>query len=224
MARVEEVGRYFVVRDGYALYQGPVTEGAVHRHAAFQVVIGVRGDVTVEDASGMPYRGGALVVAPMVGHRLLANEAVRTFFVEPHSAFADRLRVRCGDGIRSAPEMTGLLEEDVRVGGASGELDGRLLLAMRRMTEEGMSMVDLAAEVGLSSPRLRALARRQLGMPLTRWRIWQRLARSAEVLREGGALSGAAFAGGFADQAHFSREMRRMMGLTPSEVVRAVRG
>jgi AraC-like DNA-binding protein len=29
-------------------------------------------------------------------------------------------------------------------------------------------------------------------------------------------------AGGFADQAHFTREMRRMMGLTPAEVVRAI--
>ncbi|MFB9838919.1 helix-turn-helix domain-containing protein, partial [Actinoallomurus acaciae] len=146
-------------------------------------------------------------------------------FVEPHCAFADRLRLCCGGGITPAPALRDLREEDVRRAGGrpSSELDGRLLDAMRTLTDEPLSMVALAAEVGLSPQRLRALARQQLGMPLTRWRGWRRLARSAEALREGRPLSGAALEGGFADQAHLTREMRRMMGLTPADVVRALR-
>lgn len=37
-------------------------------------------------------------------------------------------------------------------------------------------MPDAAAQVGLSPQRLRALARQQLGMPLSRWRV--RLSRA----------------------------------------------
>ncbi|MGI5321436.1 helix-turn-helix domain-containing protein [Actinomadura nitritigenes] len=196
--------------------------GSVHRHAAFQVAVGVHGEVVMDDEAGNRFSDVALVVPPLVGHRLHPVRELRTFFVEPHCAFADRLRAVCGGGITSAPGMRGLREEDVAGGRLSGELDGRLLDAMRLLMDERIPMTALAARVGLSPQRLRALARAELGMPLARWRIWRRLARSAEALREGRTLSGAALAGGFADQAHFTREMRRMMGLTPSEVVRAL--
>ncbi|MFE9105494.1 helix-turn-helix domain-containing protein [Actinomadura geliboluensis] len=225
MTRVDRTGRpYFTIGDGYALYQGGVTEGSLHRHAAFQVAIAVRGEVAMDDASGTRHRDVALIVPPMVGHRLLQAQALRIFYVEPHCAFADELRALCGTGITPAPAMSGLSEEDVRAAGGrpSSELDGRLLEAMRTLLDEQTSMPALAAQVGLSPQRLRALARTELGMPLTRWRIWRRLARSAEALREGRPLSVAALAGGFADQAHFTREMRRMMGLTPAEAVRAL--
>jgi AraC-like DNA-binding protein len=222
MARVE--GPYFAIGDGYAFYQGAVAEGTVHRHAAFQVVIGVHGEVAMDDEHGGRFSDAALIVPPMVGHRLHPARALRVFFVEPHCAFADRLRQVSGGGITPAPGMKALREEDVAGGRLSGELDGRLLDAMRVLADERISMTALAARVGLSPQRLRALAREELGMPLARWRVWRRLARSAEALREGRTLSGAAVAGGFADQAHFTREMRRMMGLTPSEVVRALGG
>jgi len=85
-------------------------------------------------------------------------------------------------------------------------------------------MPALAATVGLSPQRLRALAQRQLGIPLPRWRIWQRLVRAVEALREGQPLAGAAITGGFADQAHFNRQMREMLGMTPSAVLPVLRG
>ncbi|MER7542062.1 AraC family transcriptional regulator [Spirillospora sp. NPDC127506] len=215
----------FVIGDGYALYEGPAAEGGVHRHAAFQVAIGMGGDVAMDDASGTRHSGPALLVPPMAGHRLHAAPALRTFFIEPHCAFADRLRPLCGAGVAPAPGLRGLREDDVRAAGGrpSGELDARLLNAMRALMDEPAPMPVLAAKAGLSPQRLRALAREQLGMPLARWRVWRRLARSAEALRDGRTLSEAALAGGFADQAHFTREMRRMMGLTPAEAVRALR-
>ncbi|MGW8377535.1 AraC family transcriptional regulator [Streptomyces sp. ODS28] len=218
----------FAVGDGYAFYQGGVSGSGVHRHAAFQVAVGVSGDVGMDDASGSRYREAALIVPPMVAHRLAPVAVMRTFFVEPHGAFADELRLQCGDGITPAPGMRALRVEDVRLasGRPSRELDVRLLAAMHVLLDamdEPISMVELGAKVGLSAQRLRALARKELGMPLTRWRIWRRLARAAEALREGRSLSDASLAGGFADQAHFTREMRRMMGVTPSEVVRALR-
>ncbi|MBB5079088.1 helix-turn-helix domain-containing protein [Nonomuraea endophytica] len=221
---------YFAVHEGYALYRGPVSDSVAHRHAAFQVAIAVEGEVSMLDAGRTRHRAAALVVPPMVWHRILAVENLLTFFVEPHCAFADRLRARHGAGITAAADLRGLREQDVRGGGAhpSGDLDPRLQAAMRTLSGQNAprapgSMPALAAEVGLSPQRLRALARLQLGMPLSRWRIWVRLRRAAEAMRAGQSPADAAIAGGFADQAHFTRRLREMMGLTPAAVAPLLR-
>lgn len=215
----------FVIGEGYAFYRGPAADSGSHRHAAFQIAVAARGELTMVDAAGAHHRAAVLVVPPMVRHRLLAVTHLRTFFVEPHCAFADRLRARCEGGITAAPELRGLSEDEVRPAGTrpSAGLDGRLVAAMNAAVERALPMPALAAGVGLSPQRLRALAQHQLGMPLPRWRIWRRLVRAAEALGEGQSPAAAAITGGFADQAHFTRQMREMVGLTPSAVLPALR-
>lgn len=216
----DEMVPRFAIRDGYACYRGPVTDSAAHRHAAFQIAIAVRGEVAMLDATGTCHRAAALVVPPMTRHQMLAATDVLTYFIEPQSAFADRLR-DC-HGITPADELRDLREDDIRPAAAraSGALDPRLVAAMD--TTVDLSMPDLAARVGLSPQRLRALAQQQLGMPLTRWRVWARLRRAAEALRDGQSLADAALTAGFADQAHLTRWMRELMGLTPSAVLPAL--
>lgn len=216
-------GGRFAVGAGYAAYRGPAIDVSPHRHAAFQVAIAVRGQVTVVDAAGAPHRGTALLVPPMTLHRMRAGTELLTFFVEPHCAFADRLRDRCGPGVTVADELHGLGEEDVRFTRPSSALDPRLMAAMDAVAVPGRSIPEVAAQVGLSPQRLRALARAQLGMPLSRWRVWGRLGRTAEALRQGRSLADAALEGGFADQAHMTRWMREMMGLTPGVALAALR-
>lgn len=215
----------FAIGDGYAGYRGRVTDGPAHRHAAFQVAVAVHGEVAMLDASGMCHRAEVLVVPPMTRHQLLPAADVHTYYVDPSSAFADRLR-GC-TGITPAAELRGLREEDVRRASAraSGSLDPRLVAAMdTTMAAWDLSMPELAERVGLSPQRLRALARRELGMPLTRWRVWMRLRRAAEALRDGQSVAEAAVTAGFADQAHLTRWMREMMGLTPSVALSVLRG
>jgi AraC-like DNA-binding protein len=216
----------FAVGEGYAVYRGPVTDNGFHRHAAFQIAIAVQGEVAMVDQSLTHHRAAALIVAPMTRHRLIPTPRLRTFFVEPHSVFADRLRKRCGDGITAAPELLDLREEDLGPAGVrpSGTLDPRLVEALNTLRGRSMPMPELAAMVGLSPQRLRALARHQVGMPLTRWRVWARLHRAAEAVRAGQSLADAAITAGFADQAHLTRRMREMMGLTPASVLPALRG
>jgi methylphosphotriester-DNA--protein-cysteine methyltransferase len=91
------------------------------------------------------------------------------------------------------------------------------------LADSGITLPSLATAVGLSPQRLRALARAQLGMPLARWRVWSRLKRAAEALSGGQSLADAAITAGFADQAHLSRQMREMMGLTPADLLPIVR-
>jgi AraC-like DNA-binding protein len=214
---------HFAVSDGYAVYRGPVTDSTPHRHAAFQVAIAIGGEVTMVDGSANQHQAVALVVAPMTRHRMLANADLLTYFVEPHCAFADRLRERCRDDITAAPELHGLRAADIGVS-PSGALDPRLVTALTTLSDRAVPMPSLAAMVGLSPQRLRALARQQVGMPLARWRLWARLRRATEALRAGQSLADASVTAGFADQAHLTRAMRDMMGLSPSAVLPVLRG
>lgn len=218
---------HLVIGDGFALYRGPTSgDGPIHRHAAFQVVIADNGDdVAMVDASGMRHAAAALVVAPMAAHRILASDGLSSFFVEPHCVFADELRREYGSGVSAAPELRRL---DARrmgelAGAPSRDLDGRLVEALKTLQDNVITIPDVAAAVGLSPQRLRALARAELGMPLTRWRVWSRLRRAAEAVQAGRPLAEAAALAGFADQAHFTRQMREMMGLTPAAVVPILR-
>jgi AraC-like DNA-binding protein len=210
----------FFVGDGFAAYRGAVGDSTVHRHAAFQIAIAERGEVAVADAAGTVVRAPAVVVPPMVRHRLLAAPDLRTFFIDPHCVFADALRRRYG---AIAPfEPRALSADDITVQ-PSGELDHRLVTAMNLLRDDSVAMPDLAAAVGLSPQRLRALALRQLGLPLARWRVWSRLRRAAEAMSAGRTPAEAALEAGFADQAHLTRQMREMMGLTPAVVLPVLR-
>ena len=200
--------------------------GPLHRHAAFQLVIAVGGDAEMVDADGLRHQGAALVVAPLAPHRILAAADLLIFYIEPHCVFADSLRELHGHGVTIAPEFCGLREEDIGQAGlrASSDLDPRLVEALNILGSNSIPIPAVAATVGLSPQRLRALARSQLGMPLTRWRVWSRLRRAAEALQLGHSLADAALAAGFADQAHLTRQMREMIGLTPTAVLTILRG
>jgi AraC-like DNA-binding protein len=207
----------------YAVYRGPIIEGKPHRHAAFQIAIGVDTEVAVVDGAGIRHRGSVLVIPPMTRHALMATHGLVMYLIDPHCVFADGLRQRCADQISVVSELGALQEHDIVSPGRAATLDQRLVEAMTILASEDVALPAVAAMVGLSPQRLRALARMQLGIPLARWRMWSRLRRAAEQLQAGQSLADAADASGFADQAHLTRQMREMMGLTPKTIAPVVR-
>ena len=216
----------FAVRDGYAVYRGPVgADGPGHRHAAFQIAIALNGQAAMIDSSGITHQGAALLVPPMVPHRIKAHPELLTYFIDPHCAFADRLRRRGGSGVTVAADLSGLAERDIGQGGGgpSSGLDPRLVDALQLIDSDAVALSDVAVAVGLSPPRLRAMARHELGIPLARWRIWSRLRRAAEAVQAGASVAEAAAAAGFSDQAHLTRQMREMVGLTPAAMMPVLR-
>ncbi|MFF4193986.1 helix-turn-helix domain-containing protein [Nonomuraea sp. NPDC001831] len=244
----------FFIGEGYATYQGPSADNSLHRHAAYQVTAAVEGEVAVVDERGTCHRGPALIIPPMVRHRMPGAPDVRIWFVEPQCSYASVLRDRCtrfpgttpigsdlppddgpptgsdlppgGGVITAAADLHALREEDFRrvvEPRPFRALDPRLVVAMEALTSRNLLVADAAAQAGLSPQRLRALARLQLGMPLARWRIWRRLTRAARALADGSSIAEAALNGGFADQAHFHRQLRDMLGLTPATVLPLLR-
>lgn len=220
----------FCFGDTWAAYWGPARDHTVHTHAAFQIVVGNDEDVVVRDGDGGFASGGAFLIRPMVRHAVSAQTDLSFLYVESQSPLASALLEMAGPG-----GVTRLSRDTADLMDFSGEVDqwfsglGKLLPAPPRAIDPRLSaalgelsrepgattIANVARNCGLSESRLRTLSREQLGLPLSTWLIWRKLERAARALAGGAGLAEAALEGGFADQAHFARSMRRMFGVPP---------
>jgi AraC family transcriptional regulator len=105
--------------------------------------------------------------------------------------------------------------------GARNTGDPRVALAMdliRARLSESISLASLATAVNLSPDRLRHLFAEETGVGLRPYVLWLRLETSLSAYVAGSSLTDAAYAGGFADSAHFSRTFKKMFGISPASV------
>ena len=174
----------------------------------------------------------------MIPHAVQCDSDIALIYLDPQSGIALDLANRLDpDDIaaldledmpfRVPPNSDDLFAQlnDLSVSTPSN-LDARLEAVLAELRDEPgrWSITEAAARVGLSESRLRVLARKQFGVPLSTWLVWRKLECSAKALAAGASLAEAAFAGGFSDQAHFTRAMRRMFGITPSVASRSLTG
>jgi len=80
---------------------------------------------------------------------------------------------------------------------------------------EPISLTELGRLADLNPFHLHAAFRRETGMPPHAYQIQVRVNRAKEFLRQRRQLSEVALASGFADQSHFTRHFRRLVGVTP---------
>ncbi|MDX5372085.1 MAG: helix-turn-helix domain-containing protein [Pseudomonadaceae bacterium] len=105
--------------------------------------------------------------------------------------------------------------------------DPRIVRVVQLIKDEvasNTSIEYLAERVGLSVPRLTQLFRRQVGIPIRRYRQWHRLFVTSVGVARGLNLTDAAVAAGFTDSAHFSHTFRSIVGMTPSTALAQPRG
>lgn len=103
-------------------------------------------------------------------------------------------------------------------------LDERVACAIARMRAapgEKHSLAAIARDVNLSASRLQHPFKICTGLPLRRFRIWNRLGAAIRVAAAGESLTNAAYHAGFSSAAHFSSAFRAMFGLSPSDLVSA---
>jgi AraC-like DNA-binding protein len=58
-----------------------------------------------------------------------------------------------------------------------------------------------------------------VGVPLRPYILWLRLQVACGEMMRGASIAGAAQRAGFSDAAHLNRTLRRMMGMTPGELM-----
>ncbi|GGQ29735.1 AraC-like DNA-binding protein [Actinomadura coerulea] len=85
--------------------------------------------------------------------------------------------------------------------------------------DPGLSVADLAADVGWSRKHLTHRFREQAGLPPKVMARVLRFQRAVGLLRGGAGLAEAAFTCGYYDQAHLNRDFRTLAGCTPTELV-----
>lgn len=203
----------------------------LHKNLAYLITLGKTEDVTVIDKFGTEYTSPVIIVKPMVEHRLRKSSNLAcSIFLAPSSGFAASLdRFASDNGIvklpadalpfqASMPNDQIFVALEKVIAESDEKIDPRLAAVLDALQDASYqpSIADIVAQSELSASRLRALAKEQIGVSLSTLLLWRKLIKSMEVLASGSTLSEAAQAGGFSDQAHFSRTMRKMFGITPS--------
>jgi AraC family transcriptional regulator len=93
----------------------------------------------------------------------------------------------------------------------------RLIEVRAEDLEPGLSMTELASEVGMSPFHFLRMFRQVVGMTPYQFVLHTRLRRAAVRLRRSReAVSSIALEAGFADLSTFNRRFRRVMGLSPT--------
>lgn len=102
------------------------------------------------------------------------------------------------------------------------KVDGRIVKALsliQRDVQDNLPTESFARDIGISYPRLVQLFREQVGAPIRRYRLWHRLFVATREIARTQNLSAGAHAAGFSDTAHFNRTFRRMLGMTPTDLL-----
>ena len=123
-------------------------------------------------------------------------------------------RLAARDGRASLGELLGV--------GTRGKTSVRIDAALQHMRDEPQQahrLTTLAARAGLSPSRFLHLFKIETGVPLRRYRIWNRMGAAIRAA----SLTEAAHAAGFASSAHFSSAFRDMFGMMPSDLARALK-
>jgi AraC-like DNA-binding protein len=130
---------------------------------------------------------------------------------------ADR-RLKPEESRRKIGELLGV--------GSGARADARILNAVRRMRDEPCephALAELCKQAGLSPSRFLHLFKEATGVPLRRYRIWNRIGAAARAVAQGYSLTDAAHNAGFSGSAHFSSAFRDMFGMMPSELFARLR-
>ena len=222
----------FIFGSSYAIFFGKSSQNVFHRNAAFQVVLGMDDDIHVLGESNSEYSGRVVLIKPLIKSKIKCQGHVIHLYLSPRISFAldlvdfvDEAGIHILHAVDRLPFSANtsrdeLLEVLNKLDQVSIErLDSRLLAVLEDLNQnlDNPSILSAAKRCGLSRSRVRTLAREQLGVPLSNWVTWRKLVKANKALFQGANLSDAALAGHFADQAHFTRTMKRMFGVTPTQ-------
>lgn len=228
------------------LFLGPGMEAGLHRHHAAQLCLGLDGPLRLrgrKDASWEEHRG--FYVPPDEPHEFMATATCTAIvYVEAESdefaALQARMKGAALTGFTDPlPRTVETLQQLTALGGSvlqadavclewlglakAGQqrrtLDSRIgdcLALIRARLDQPIRLSSLAGALNMSPSWLSHQFTEQVGMPLRRYVLWQRLWRAVESALKGGTLTESAHAAGFSDSAHLSRTFRKNFGVAPS--------
>lgn len=213
---------------GWALLDAHIGDNRTHSHVAHQVSLAIETPCEIGGAQPIRLaRGEAALIPAGTPHCLCpVGVAVRTIYVDPLFRGVRDLIDRPApfllrehdaaslSAVASGEAAKEWIEAYLGTRSSSG-IDPRLRTELGRCAP-GTSPAELAMIMGLSPTRLRELVVRDFGVPTTKVLQWSQLQHALDALRQSRNLADAAAAGGFSDQAHFTRRLVEWFGVTPS--------
>lgn len=176
-------------------------------------------------AEALALPGGRADLAPRLGGRdTLVEHIVRALAAEI-AAPAPAGRIYA-DSLATAL-TTRLLQNFATVGAAGRQTLSkpqvrRLVDYVEANLDGELSLEALAGVAGVSIPHLTTLFRRTMGQSAHAYVMERRVQRARSLLLDGRlSIAQVALETGFAHQSHLARWMRRLLGVTPSQVARA---
>jgi len=117
------------------------------------------------------------------------------------------------DKILPPPPDSLLRPVDTRLSTALAYIDANI--------ESPLALEDLAAQVFLSTERLRHLFASETGIPFSQYVLWRRMKGVlSQVVEDGASMATAAIQHGFTDQAHFTRLFKRTFGVSAKQLLK----
>lgn len=220
----------FAFGDVWLAFRGASADNRFHSHAAVQFVAGAA--ITIADESGRELAGPGWAIRSGVRHCLRPAPALMLVLADAQSHLARGILGELAPE-PIAPLPPALVEElteslhirdlmvrlQQRLPGADAPIDPRLAAALRHLERQtaGDAVAAASAASGLSASRLRALSQAQFGVPFGKLVLWKKVRLACLAMVRGASLVDAGFDAGFADQAHLTRTMADVIGLTPGE-------
>jgi AraC-like DNA-binding protein len=226
---------------------GPGFSSTNHRHHSVQLVMALEGSLSIRSRPGDQWRRcNAALVRPDASHEVDALESrILIAFVDPQSDLGgalldqvsspicplDEAQVRTWRDVLGDPAALtcARVESWVRTHLLSGRRVPRIHPKVRHalrvlreeiVTQQRFPLSHMARVAGLSPSRFMHVFTESVGVPLRRYILWLRVQRACGELMRGASVTEAAHRSGFSDSAHLTRTLRRMMGITPGDLVR----
>lgn len=233
----------FNINQGVATFVGSKIVTDTHRHHALEFIITHGKPFQLMTEMNSYSNISSVLILPDVSHSFIAgdDELVEFIFIDPDLSNIDNLlgtfslqdkEVVSLDtyyeelGLRALKSKIYklLFYETDSYNWDSMVLDQRISNCMKYIFEhlkEGDISLDTLSNISsLSKSRLSHLFTEQIGIPIKKFILWNRMKHSVNSILNGFNLTQAAHIGGFADSAHFSNRFKEMFGISPSIVLK----
>lgn len=199
-----------------------------HRHLAHQWTMALDGQPFEVEVAGVASRVKHVFIPSLTPHQFLTEKGeFLTLLMDSDAALRCQTQLaQWVDTLAKQPLTTELLEQLLaQLGMMNVNFDPRVerTLATIRSSDalDALSAAQLAALTDLSESRFLHLFKAEVGVPLRKFIVWQKIRRAFQTLTEQPQLklTDVALQAGFYDAPHFANYVRENFGLSPSEIL-----
>jgi len=155
--------------------------------------------------------------------RWLNNDGVYEIEAQTVIALRAHIDALLADAHPGSTPISNLLETLVPANIDPSNMDTRIqgvIDYIGQRSQKLASIEELADKACLSESRLAHLFKQQVGIPIRRYLLWQRLLDACFYAAAGASLTEAAHRAGFSDSSHFNRTFKSMFGVHPSTMMK----